>query len=202
MRVRSRLDRQQRGNDGIEKRCDSMSWYRARVCTIANRAAMRTAAAMLTFIALLVALPEPSIAETLTVVPANSTAADAITIGIDGRAPVSPSTPYVRDVSVSGQVIRVNECFGVPAFFSIGAYHDVATVGQLQPGRYSIELYYQICDHMGTILTPLGLVATAQFDVAPSAIPSLTPTGLIAISLLMSIAFVWRLRAIGKRVNH
>lgn len=119
----------------------------------------------------------------ITVVPAEPTADEAITLQLRGSSPHGQSALFDTSHQTQGSTIRVDTNLN-PGFDDPGSFYaDDYQLGHLPPGTYTVEEWIQ-CWAFEPFITPYGepyLAATTILTVgggSVSAIPTLSEAGL------------------------
>lgn len=137
--------------------------------------------------------------DTLTVVPAEPTADDSITLHMRGISGASIAFLFDTTHELQGSTIRLDTTLYPGSFAVPSNYGDDREVGQLAPGTYTVEEWIQ-CWYEAPVGSPY-LAASTSFTVggaggAVPAIPTLSEVGigLLVLSLLLAAIFLLRYR--------
>ena len=136
-------------------------------------------------------------ADTISLIPASPNSTTPITLQIDGTSPNS-SPASLLTLSIQGQVIRVEGCFGI-GFANPSDYRLLVPIGTLSAGNYTAEYYIASvagCSPGGVVLHPPELRATLSFAVLIAALvtPTLQSGALAILALMLALMFFLRVR--------
>src|SRR5438552_13567807 len=149
-------------------------------------------------VALLLALSNAALGDTITVTPSTPNSAQSVTLFVDGISNVFPVGMVPRQFSVQGNSIRIEGCQPFPAFSGLSTYRLTVNVGILVPGSYSVQYFTSRCTSDLVPIDPFALSTSITFEVFASTqsspIPASSWYSLGMLAIILACVAVIRLR--------